>query len=415
MADVRALPWLLLSTACVMAAPPAQAEDEARKEPALQRQASITLSVEDASAASKEIAGLVVKLGGRVVVDRDRELALDVPTPRYRDFVQRLSSIGELLSERAETVDVSNQIADAAAEERSAEQRRARLARLDDIARGIPEHIIVMRERQQATEAVTRAQKHQRDMESRALVTRVSLAFSTTPVEHVGETSLPFPWLGDLGLPKLLDTSDSGRPPSRDLRAIVDGALGLRGGWARSKERYGTKGTLALAMNMRVLGEAQPVGVFGGFDLALGGGGGFLYGLQTVLGAGVPIGDDFAFALGTGPGVDGITSTVPIGVTLPIELYLTWDFSTFMGANAWVRDGWVFAADERKKGSTNAPFGDELSAGISFAFGAREGSSYTRNRFGPRLGVGYREMLGTRVYELTLAFGAREADYSEAY
>ncbi len=213
----------------------------------------------------------------------------------------------------------------------------------------------------------------------------------------------------------MLNTSDSGRQPTLDLRAIIDGEVGLRGAHAADSGRFGTSNTLAFTTSMRVLGEAQPVGVFGGFDLALGGGGGFLYGLQTVLGVGVPIGSRFAFAVGTGPGFDGITATVPIGVDLPIELYLTWDFSTFMAANAWVRDGWVFAADERKKGSQNAPFGDELSAGISLALGARDGGHYSQNRFGPRVGFGYREMLDTRVYEITLAFGAHTADFSETY
>jgi hypothetical protein len=140
-----------------------------------------------------------------------------------------------------------------------------------------------------------------------------------------------------------------------------------------------------------------------------------LYRVQTLLGAGVPIGTRVAIGLGTGPGIDGITSAVPFGVRFPIELYVAVDIASFMQASAWVQDGWVLVADERDDGSERALFGDELAAGITLGFGPGDDWGYSRDRAGPRIGFAYRELMDTAIYEISLGFGASELDLSESY
>ncbi len=196
----------------------------------------------------------------------------------------------------------------------------------------------------------------------------------------------------------------------------MDGEFGGFFGKFSEPERVGdTEYALGVATSLRALGESSPVGIFGGFDLSLGYGGGFLYGAQTLLGLGMPIGSRFAFGVGSGPGIDGITGgVVPFGVRFPIELYTLLDAS-FVQLSAFARSGWVLVADERDDGSSHAPFGDELSAGIRLGFGEQDAWSYSRDRVGPRVGFAYRELMGTAYYELSLSFAASELDLSESY
>ncbi len=165
---------LLAGSSAVLWAAPGRAEDAPRTQPALSRHSRVVLAVESQDDASQRISAIVNKLGGRVVKAQDRELSVDVPNGSYRDFVTRLVDVGELRSEQVSTEDVTTRIAEAAADERSAEQKRQRLQRLDDIARGVPEHIIVERERQMTVQELQAAKKRQRDIEDGAAVTHVS-------------------------------------------------------------------------------------------------------------------------------------------------------------------------------------------------------------------------------------------------
>jgi hypothetical protein len=173
---------------------------------------------------------------------------------------------------------------------------------------------------------------------------------------------------------------------------------------------------VAGAVNFRALGESGPIGLFGGFDLVLGGGGGFVYGAQTLLGLGMPFGSSVAIGLSSGPGIDGITGgVIPFGVDFPIELWFTLEIGSFMSATAWFQEGWVLASDERDDGSEHAPFGDELSGGLTLAFGERDQWSYSSDWSRPLIGFAYRETMDTAIYELRLGWALRELDLSESY
>lgn len=402
-----------MTTAAAAAAADAPPDHAGPRQTVLAHTADVALSVVDPVAAAARVSDAVSALGGRLVRGGDRELVVEVPNARYRELVARLARVGELSGEHVTTEDLTDALATAAADGRAAATRRARLEHMKSIAHTLPENLLLERDMESAASDEADADRQIADLHRKGTVTSVTIRLGAPPVEPIAAPKLPFPWLGDFGLPRLLDTATRRTPLPLRLRSFIDGQIDLR---AERSQRGGgigdAAGAISVDASMRGLGDADPVGVFGGFDLALGGGTGFQYRVQGIVGAGAPLGRRFVVGVGSGPGIDGLTSKIPFGVDFPVELYLGIDVASFVGVTAWAQDGWVLAASARKHGARHAPFGDEAALGLGLAFGQRDDYSGSIEREGLRLGFDVREAMDTRIYEITLGFGARQADVS---
>jgi hypothetical protein len=200
----------------------------------------------------------------------------------------------------------------------------------------------------------------------------------------------------------------------RELRNYLDGAFRLEAMHAdQAGELPKNLNVAQAALNMRVLGEATPIGIFGGVDAALGGGSGLAYELQLMIGVGMPIGERLGIGVASGPGVEGVTSSMPFGVTFPIELNVSWDMSRLLATKLTLRDGWVVASDDRRKGSEMAPFGDELSGALHVVIAERDREGgYSEARDGPEVGFEYRELMGARAFVVSLGYSGHISDFS---
>lgn len=376
------------------------------------RKSQVTLKVDDGARALAELRALALELGGRTIgeLDVSRPVTLELPNERYSELSRRLSRIGVVRSEQLKQTSVTDEIESALEAARTAKQREAHFERLRQNARNTEEAVALERELERATDDRTRAEARVRDLRRGTGTTLVDVTLDMPPREEIQDPDLPFPWLNELGPGRLSGSSQPAR--DWDLRAFVDPGLELR--VAHLPDLEGKNVSFLLGANLRALGEANPIGLFGGFDLAFGlGTEGFGYGLLFLGGVGVPFGDSFAVGLSTGPGIDSLMGgAVPFGISVPIELYLSLEAIRFMGISAYVRDGWVFASEERKKGAEHAPFGDELSAGIRFTLARRSGDGYTQHRWGWRVGFDYRETTNLEIYQLVVGIGAMDADFS---
>jgi hypothetical protein len=381
--------------------------------PLLVHESSVVVQ-SDEREASRQIQDLIRRAGGQLVRATDSEVVVDLPTRDYARLVESLRAVGHVSSERLSTRDVGAELARAEADVRAARGRISRIEGLAGKAVDVQERLRIEQEARRATQAEASARSTERILRRRATLTRVTLHLEQPPVETIATPVLPFPWLDQLGLPELLNPSSSAPEPRRVLRAFLDANLQLRLGHVADAERLGGPTKLGAALlSLRTLGEANPMGLFGGFDLSLGAGGGFLYGAQALVGVGMPFGERFAVGVSTGPGVDGISGVIPAGFLVPIELYLSLDLFRWMNAALWVRDGWVPGSDTRHEGSRSAPFGDELAAGILLGFGQRGDGHYSQDRFGPLAGFAYREQMGARIFEVRLGWGGHTSDFSE--
>lgn len=412
MAAARFLRAAVLSLG-VMAAAPRGLADGGAPAPTLARSSNIVLGVESGLEAGRVIAGMVGPLGGRVVRSSESDAVVEVPSGRYADFVAELRRIGQLENEKLATADVSTQLADALAAVGAAKAARQRRERLGGVARDVNEKLTVERVLEHSASRIVQAEARVRELQARGELVVVQIQFRTEGKESIQPATLPIPWLDELGHGRLANPPEHSASRSIELRAFTDFALALKVDYVYDAEPLdGVHGATSLAFDMRVLGEANPVGLFGGMDVVLGGSRGFVYGLQFLGGAGVPLGRRFAFGVSSGPGIDGITSVVPFGVLFPVELWLTWDLASFMSVSAWGQNAWVLGSDDRQSGSKRALFGDELSVGIAVVPADRDSwSEYTQRRNGWLFGAGYRELMGTAMFELRVGWTGIDADF----
>ncbi|MCL4754034.1 MAG: DUF4349 domain-containing protein [Myxococcales bacterium] len=397
-------------------AQPAVAE-EAPRQPTLSRSSVIVVGVESGIEAGRGIDAMVRPLGGRLMRAGDLDASVEVPSARYRDFVAELSRMAELRSEKVTTTDTSALLADAMAEVQAARAARQRREKLAGVARDVNEKLTVERVLEGSSSRIVSAEARVRELESRAAVVWVEIRFQTEGKESIEPATLPFPWLDELGPARLANPPDHVPSRSLELRALTDFALSLKTSYVHDAAPLdGTQLAMALAFDMRVLGEANPVGLFGGMNVALGASQGFVYGLQFMGGVGMPIGRRFAFGVSSGPGIDGLTTVVPFGLVFPVELWLGWDLFEWLNVSAWGHNAWVVGSDDRQSGSAHALFGDELSVGLALVLADRDSfSSYTQRRHGWLFGAGYRELLGTEMFELRLGYAGIDADFSGSY
>jgi len=403
----------LSAAALLWAATAPAADDPPSSTPLVVRESAVVLQ-SDARDAARRVQEIVRTLGAQLVRATDSEVVVDVPTTQYSRLLEALRAAGYVSSERVSTRDVSLELARVEADARAAHTRVARVQGLSSKASDVQGHLLVEQEIQRATREEDAARRTRGVLLRRSTLTRVTLHLEQPPVETFQEPNLPFPWLDRLGLPELLDPSSGTPETHRVLRAFLEANLSLRLGHAADAERFGGPTKLgAASLSLRTLGEANPVGVFGGFDLSLGAGGGVLYGAQTILGLGLPIGERLAIGIGSGPGVDGIKGVVPAGFTVPIELYVSLDTASWLSTTLWLQDGWVPGSDARHAGAKHAPFGDELAAGVQLGFGGRSDGYYSQDRFGPLVGFVYREQMDARIFEIRLGVGGHTSDFSE--
>lgn len=402
----------LCITASLLVVRAAAAAEPAPLESRLLESSSLGLDA-DARGTAQRIVEVIRALGGHEVEVQVGHVVADVPRGEHARLLERLRKLGRVQGLTRSTEDATRQVAESEAKARAGRASRERLERLSARTVLVGEKLAIERELERVNEEIAQAEAQRRELDRRARLTRVRIRIEEPPVETIAPATLPVGWLDRLGMSHLASPPPPDTPMDRELRAFID--LSAQLGLAHVADADALDGTSKLGaavIAFRTLGEANPVGLFGGFDLGLGYGGGFLYGVQPLFGIGVPVGTRLAFGVSTGPGISGITDRVPFGFDVPIELYVSIDAARWMSAALWARDGWVLASDERQDGSELAPFGDEASAGLLLGFGTRDERSYTDERFGPVVGFAYRELMGAKVYELRLGWGGHSSDFS---
>lgn len=382
--------------------------------PVIQHTRHATLETDDHDA-KRRVEELLVMAGGRAQVTDARRVVASLPTHAVDGVLERLRALGWLRLGHETSIDLTAAVARAAADLRAAKEAHERTRKLQRLVRDVASGLALERALEEDQRAVLLAEERLREVRTRGTRTILDLRISAPSVERVPEPRLPFPWLDDLGLSRLQDTTAYEGRRDRELRAALLGQVLLKGAYADGGEADGTT-TGAAALSFRTLGESSPaVGLFGGFDLAVGGGSGFLYDVQALGGLGFPLGQRVIIGVSSGPGIDSIGGAVPFGVSFPVEAMVYWDATRAFDVTVAVENAWVVASDERQDGSRRALFGDELAASLSVGLGERDDGNYVDDRVGFLVGVGYREAMGSKFYELRLGFGATESSFSGFY
>jgi hypothetical protein len=122
------------------------------------------------------------------------------------------------------------------------------------------------------------------------------------------------------------------------------------------------------------------------------------------LGVGMSLGGTSAFALLLGVGLSGSTGEVPFGVYVPAEVAFDFGVGSRLRLMSFARAGWLLGTSSRKGGAPDAPFADQVSAGLRL----RLGRSFIERRHwagrGGYLGLGWAEAVHTRTISLFVGY-----------
>ena len=199
------------ATAQPQPAPPPDAElPEVDAEQARDQQliytGAIVLAIYDVEAIQREALSLVEELGGYVSERSSRQMTIRVPAAKFRDTLDELSALGDVLDKSWKAEDVTEEMRDLDIRLRNSLELRNRLEALLEEAESIQEALEIESELERITLEIERIRGTLQNMEDRIAYSTIELSFDAIESEDVpgDEFLLPFSWLYTLGLEALL-------------------------------------------------------------------------------------------------------------------------------------------------------------------------------------------------------------------
>jgi hypothetical protein len=149
--------------------------------------------------------------GGYLGARRDASVQLRVPSAHFRDALTKLETLGAVVHRSVSASDVSEEVHDGEVRLKNLRATRTRLEDLLAKAPNVQDTLAVERELERIAQEMDVLEGRLQFLKSRAAFSQIDLALSAKPkvAPRVAEAErryvpLPFPWLGELGVNKLL-------------------------------------------------------------------------------------------------------------------------------------------------------------------------------------------------------------------
>jgi len=211
-------------------APPAKKESDATKPPPVQHtppgvdtgsarppeaaavasplliyRANLDMAVFETKKALDRTEQIAEDAGGYLVRRDDRSITVRVPAARFRGALASIMKLGDVLHRAVSVEDVTAQYRDLQIRLQNAEAVRDRLAALLKKAQSVKDALQVERELARVTDEIESMKGKLKLLHELVQFSTITIQFSAQSTEHVDSTvNLPFPWLRNLGLGKLL-------------------------------------------------------------------------------------------------------------------------------------------------------------------------------------------------------------------
>jgi Domain of unknown function (DUF4349) len=166
--------------------------------------AQLTMAVYQVGPGLDSVEQVARDLGGYLAVRGDRRIEIRIPREKFQAAMRAIEQTGDVLHRNVSAEDVTDAFVDMESRLRNAQAMRQRLQQLLDHAQ-VKEAIEIERELGRVTQEIE-------VLQGKLKLLRDRIAFSTITVEYAPKSgavaktshSLPFFWLTELGLPKLL-------------------------------------------------------------------------------------------------------------------------------------------------------------------------------------------------------------------
>jgi hypothetical protein len=188
-------------------APERQVADAPSGGPLLIYQAEVNLAVHEVRERMAEVVAVADDMGGFLATQDNTTVVIRVPVSRFRESLERIETLGDVLQRRISAQDVSDQVRDLRIRLRNAVQMRDRLAELLARADTVPESLTIERELERLTESIELMSGQLRVIQDRVSFSTITVRFQPVRVDEEVPRErfyLPFPWLNELGLQNLM-------------------------------------------------------------------------------------------------------------------------------------------------------------------------------------------------------------------
>ena len=174
---------------------------------------AIVLAIYDVRQTQQEAIALIEEMGGYVSERSSRSLTARVPAAKFRDAMDELGALGDLLDESWKAQDVTEQVRDLDIRLRNSLELRNRLEILLEEAESIEEALQIESELERITLEIERIRGTLQSLEDRISYSTIELTFDAIQIDDVpdDEFLLPFSWLYQLGLESLLRAPEAYR------------------------------------------------------------------------------------------------------------------------------------------------------------------------------------------------------------
>ncbi len=181
---------------------PASTESHA---PLLIYKADIALASFDVEKGLDAVEAMAKKAGGYLVMRSSSQIVVRVPAAAFDASLKAVLELGDVLRRDLSVDDVTEQFRDLEIRLKNAEAVRVRLEQLLAGAKNTEEALKVEKELGRVTEEVERLKGKLRRLRELIAFSTITVAFSRPAVETINNKfRLPFPWLQELGLSRLL-------------------------------------------------------------------------------------------------------------------------------------------------------------------------------------------------------------------
>jgi hypothetical protein len=173
--------------------------------------ATVAMSVERPTQTIDQIVEAVSAGGGFLQQRNDAMVQVRVPSARFRELLGALERYGDVTHREVQAEDVSEQFHDLEVQLANLRSVQRRLQEFLTRAANVQEALIVEHELERVGAQIDQIEGRMRFLSARAAFSTITIYLTrretavVTPVAvPVNDVSMPFPWLGELGVPRLL-------------------------------------------------------------------------------------------------------------------------------------------------------------------------------------------------------------------
>jgi hypothetical protein len=168
--------------------------------------AQMRMAVFEVEKSLGEVEALAKSLGGFLSHRTDTQITIRVPSAQFDDALKGIAGMGDVLTRNVQVEDVTEEYLDVTLRLKNARQVRERIAELLKNAKTVEESLQVERELNRLSGEIERLEGRLKYLRSKAQYSTITVTFQPEQVDDVRPAfQLPFPWLRELGLGRLMN------------------------------------------------------------------------------------------------------------------------------------------------------------------------------------------------------------------